>query len=243
MKYIKIGDRSIRVNPDINVLCRPGSVLFQKEINIDDLIDFKPLLYTSIVEEGRVPVNCTQTTLNAINLLPRDRAQHEGYLSEGCGGTHNDQIENYIQSLVPYEVSQTQVFLHEKIPDVLNFLEENLKINHATIVRLFHETGLGHMGMFFKDDDGEINMFEGQNVTEENSGILPNEFILEHILSNEWTSIVFFCVSEKKRKMEHGIRKTRDKTSKIAKLPLLSNRKSNRTPRRLSRRKTLKFVR
>ena len=93
-------------------------------------------------------------------------------------------------------------------------------------------------------------MFEGQNASEENSGILPNEFILEHILSNEWVSIVFFCVSERKRKMEHGIRKTRDKRSKIDKLPLLSNklpllsnRRSIRTPRRLSRRKTPKFNR
>lgn len=235
MEGIKFGNRMVRVSQD--TLCRPGTVLFQKEIDIDELPNFTTLSHTSIISEGHVPVNCIQTTLNAMGLLPRDRAQHEGYLSEAYGCTHSDKIDNYIQSLIPYEVSQTLIKLDntKKMIDTINLLEENLKVGYATIVFLIAESGLGHMGMFFKDRDGRINMFEGQHKNAHFNGILDKDWTLGHIVSNKWVSIVFYCVSEKKRKMEHGIRqKPMSIASKprIPQLPLtLSSRKRERMTR------------
>ena len=234
MEGTKFGNRMMWVSQD--TLCRPGTVLFQKEIDIDELPNFTTLLHTSIISEGHVPVNCIQTTLNAVGLLPRDRAQHDGYLSEAYGSTPTDIIDNYIQSLIPYEVSQTLINLDstKKLNDTINLLEENLKVGYATIVFLIAESGMGHMGMFFKDGDGRINMFEGQHKNTCFNGILDKDYILSHIVSNKWVSIVFYCVSEKKRKLEHGIRqKPMSVASKprMPKLPSLSSRKRERMTR------------
>lgn len=166
-------------------LCSSGYKLFQKEFDIDELMNFEPLCYSS---KGNYLNNCLPTAFAVMGMGDRLKLQKDAFNVEKDGAF----LDGYIKTLIGEETLYSYINLRNSdnsidTRNLIKLLKNNLEEGNKTIVN-FNGSKIGHASIFI-NIGGFISLFEGQT----NENILEGQ-LQRYIESTDWDTATLFCV-------------------------------------------------